>query len=160
MSLNEKIREFKSLQEDRVREHKKLDLAFKTYLSSGPEYDFKTFQVAVGEATKSFKDTSNEILKLKSLPHFRKRLKETVEYQLLAQEANDDPDDDVADARDKKPRFLNARTLICIHGNVEHFKNIIISPFALMQLKCVNCKSLMPSNQGECHQCPLYATYS
>ncbi|XP_040563381.1 required for excision 1-B domain-containing protein-like [Lepeophtheirus salmonis] len=117
MSLNEKIREFKSLQEDRVREHKKLDLAFKTYLSSGPEYDFKTFQVAVGEATKSFKDTSNEILKLKSLLISEKeyentfkqsieeiqilegeKLKETVEYQLLAQEANDDPDDDVADA--------------------------------------------------------------
>eukprot|EP00096_Caligus_rogercresseyi_P011245 TRINITY_DN4366_c0_g1_i1.p1 TRINITY_DN4366_c0_g1~~TRINITY_DN4366_c0_g1_i1.p1 ORF type:complete len:150 (+),score=38.26 TRINITY_DN4366_c0_g1_i1:69-518(+) len=115
----EVITDFQALQEIRVREYKKLEGSFKVYLSSGPEYDFPSFQEAVGRTTKEFQDISQKILSLKErLEESREsdalkahieevqrlegmKLARTVEYQLLAQKAQDNPEDAVIHAKSR-----------------------------------------------------------
>ena len=58
-------RDFFTLQEERVRQYASLDTRHREYLGTAPSYDIQTYQKAVTEATKNFKEISERIIEMR-----------------------------------------------------------------------------------------------
>lgn len=112
-------RDFFTLQEERVRQYATLSASHREYLNSAPSYDILTYQKAVADATKNFKEISERIIEMrrqldeefreKELSNFiakiqlleEQNLRLTVDHQLASQQALDDPDDELLERNAK-----------------------------------------------------------
>jgi len=111
-------RKFQTLQEDRIKAFKELDEAHKVFLSSAPHYEvaFDDFKKKVSQITDKFQAISKEIISLKKdldenysssnkLAELiarvqdleEKKLHRVVDHQLAAQQALDNPGDDLCE---------------------------------------------------------------
>ena len=59
-------RDFFTLQEERVRQYAALSASHREYLSTAPSYDIETYQRAVADATKNFKEISERIIEMRT----------------------------------------------------------------------------------------------
>ena len=59
-------RDFFTLQEERVRQYAALSASHREYLSTAPSYDIGTYQRAVADATKNFKEISERIIEMRT----------------------------------------------------------------------------------------------
>lgn len=113
-----KLLDFKSMQEERARQFRKLDEDHKAYLATAPDYNLASYKVAVHEATEKFKKICQSIALLKGEMPLHKgaegcsspidlidkvqaleesRLRTVVDLQLAKQQAQDDPEDELLD---------------------------------------------------------------
>lgn len=111
-------RKFQTLQEQRILAFKELDDAHKVFLSHAPEYEphFDDFKKEVSKATDKFQSISKEIISLKKEldTDFKdtnrlaeligriqeleeKKLHRVVDHQLAAQQALDNPGDELCE---------------------------------------------------------------
>ena len=59
-------RDFFTLQEERVRQYAALSASHREYLSTAPSYDIETYQRAVADATRNFKEISERIIEMRT----------------------------------------------------------------------------------------------
>ena len=73
-------RDFFTLQEERVRQYATLSASHREYLNSAPSYDILTYQKAVADATKNFKEISERIIEMRRQldEEFREKVLECV----------------------------------------------------------------------------------
>ncbi|XP_020615330.1 uncharacterized protein C19orf60 homolog [Orbicella faveolata] len=62
MSHRELIKQFFTLQEERVKAYKTFDSGFKEYLETTPTYDFPSYRQLVHDVTQTFNNISNEVI--------------------------------------------------------------------------------------------------
>eukprot|EP00088_Acartia_fossae_P037970 TRINITY_DN3921_c0_g2_i5.p2 TRINITY_DN3921_c0_g2~~TRINITY_DN3921_c0_g2_i5.p2 ORF type:complete len:171 (+),score=45.71 TRINITY_DN3921_c0_g2_i5:57-515(+) len=114
-------REFQGLQEQRIIAFKQLDEAHKAFLASAPNYEtqFDDYKKEVSQVTDKFQSVSKEIIKIKKELDSEysgtrlgeligrvqeleeKKLHRVVDYQLAAQQALDNPGDDLCEKNAK-----------------------------------------------------------
>ena len=58
-------RDFFTLQEERVRQYAALSASHREYLTTAPSYDIQTYEKAVTDATKNFKEISERIIDMR-----------------------------------------------------------------------------------------------
>ena len=63
------LKDFRELQEERIRQYNQLNNAHKTYLETGKQslgqtYDFETYKTCVKQSTDQFKSISGKVLEL------------------------------------------------------------------------------------------------
>ena len=73
-------RDFFTLQEERVRQYAALSASHREYLSTAPSYDIETYQRAVADATKNFKEISERIIEMRT--QFDEEFREKVQTRM------------------------------------------------------------------------------
>ena len=73
-------RDFFTLQEERVRQYAALSASHREYLSTAPSYDIETYQRAVADATRNFKEISERIIEMRT--QFDEEFREKVQTLL------------------------------------------------------------------------------
>ena len=140
--MEKKIEEFLSLQENRVKRYNILHEAHKKYLSTGPDYDIEEYKKQVSEATEDFKLISEKIMALEKdiaetegiegrevagfiadIQHSEElNLRFTVDFQLAAQQAQDSPEDELAEKNVKGIKKMLAEVAEEINENLNEIR--------------------------------------
>merc|ERR1712142_397650 len=63
-SLQQQVKAFNILHEERVQAYRVFEEAHKAYLSTSPYYDFETFRQVVYEVTQEFKKVSEKVMEI------------------------------------------------------------------------------------------------
>ncbi|XP_020615329.1 uncharacterized protein C19orf60 homolog [Orbicella faveolata] len=110
MSHRELIKQFFTLQEERVKAYKTFDSGFKEYLETAPMYDFPSYRQLVHDTTQTFNNISNEVIAIETKLREsgqtsigdiirkiqlkeKEKLEMTAKFQIAEQNAVADPSD-------------------------------------------------------------------
>lgn len=66
MSHKELIKQFFTLQEERVKTYRTFDSGFKEYLESAPDYDFPSYRQLVHDITQKFNKISSDVITIET----------------------------------------------------------------------------------------------
>ncbi|KAL9951545.1 hypothetical protein ACROYT_G044221 [Oculina patagonica] len=121
MSHKELIKQFFTLQEERVKTYKTFDSGFQEYLQTAPTYDFPSYRQLVHNVTQTFNSISNNVISIETKLRDRgqtiisdlirkiqlkekEKLEMTAKFQIAEQNAVADPSDEskVKEAADIK----------------------------------------------------------